>query len=81
MFFAYVFGPEWQDIKYFCDIQKAMSHLKQDAVPRNYIDFYPILIGYKENQGMLCECDVWKIRREDYSTVIHTTPEQESNRT
>jgi len=50
LFYAYVFGPEWEDIHYFVDLDTALARMKRDY--QNYGDvfyreFHPIVVSYK----------------------------------
>jgi len=88
--YAYVFGPEWEDILYFSDFQKGYAKLElymqkenmraidtqTSAITWRRDSFSPILIGYEDEEGALVERDVWKIK-EDGTRIIQTTADRE----
>ena len=80
VFCAYVFGPEWEDIAYFTDINTALARLKRDDQQHDACwraTFCPMVVTYRIGDGgCLYEKDVWKIEEkggEPYSR----TAEQE----
>lgn len=64
---AYVFGPEWQDIQYFTNLESALDRLKNDALHRDerwLSEFCPMVVTYRAgngDDGRLYEKHVWKM--------------------
>lgn len=68
LFCSYVFGPEWQDIKYFQKLDEALEAMKNDynTADLSWIDaFSPFIVTYSSEGGRLQEKDVWRIKISD----------------
>ena len=66
VFCSYVFGPEWQDIKYYKKVDKALETMINDYKSANSFwikEFEPFIVSYSlESNEILEEKDVWKVR-------------------
>lgn len=66
VFYAYVFGPEWQDVRYFRGIDAALCVMRTDVDARSkewFREFRPMVVSYRatEDAEELREKDVWKV--------------------
>jgi hypothetical protein len=63
VFCAYVFGPEWEDIKYFRHIDAALDTLRKNCARSPdtcSTRFWPIVVSYRVgDDGTMHEKDVW----------------------
>jgi len=80
VFCAYVFGPEWQDIKYFRDINTALECMKKDAQHHDeawHKEFPPMVISYRVGEnGCTYEKDVWKMDKNGCEAYCRTTTQE-----
>jgi len=80
VFCAYVYGPEWQDIAYFKDINTALAHLKRDYQQQDaswMASFRPIVVSYSIGNGeCLQEKNIWKIDNKDGEPYSRTADQE-----
>lgn len=53
--YAVVYGSEWEDIKYYTDLEKAKRHLLRSSFQNTY--FVPLIVSYIENDGVMLSHD------------------------
>jgi len=64
LFCSYIFGPEWQDIKYFEKIEDALEKMKADYKKADSCwinNFPPFIVTYFSKDNEILEKDVWKV--------------------
>lgn len=84
VFCAYIFGSDWEDIKYFQDTRLALDALRAyvrrsertDCSVLFYHGFHPFVVSFRRgNDGTMHEKDVWKIGEQ--GEILKSTASQE----
>jgi len=76
--YAYVYGPDWEDIAYFSDFEKAYRRLEthrqfQYGNIKKTESFWPVMISYVEDgHGDLVPQSTWSIN-DDGTGIVSLT--------
>ena len=65
LFCSYVFGSEWQDIKYFQRVEEALEMMTNDykKADAGWIqEFQPFIVTYFSENNEIKDKDIWKVR-------------------